>query len=281
MEAIDQRDSVVFGGVQVSKVERYGWTMQNKPGEFAEVDKETLNIDQEYQRNNVSRVQVQRIATSWNWMSCLVLGVARRPDGTLWVFEGQHRLLAARKRIDIKKLPCIIFDVDDKQKEAESFGEINSGRKSIIWVDKIKALEVSGDQIAIKTLDLLRENGCKASTSRVSGRVACISTVYTGIKENETAMSTAFSTLAGAFPDNLHSDLLKGLYYIEKAFQKEGVQSVKTMAPRLKHIGFDAVLRSIQNTKALLGFAGAKVCARGILTAYNKGLKNRVNVFDD
>ena len=107
-----------------------------------------LEIDAQYQRSldsEQSQQLVRAIAQHWNWDLCQPLVVARRPDGKLYVIDGQHRLAAARMRGDIPQLPAVVVQYDSVEDEAASFVLLNQQRKPLSKLDLFKAAVASGD----------------------------------------------------------------------------------------------------------------------------------------
>jgi hypothetical protein len=80
-------------------------------GQFMEVHKRSLLSDPAYRRD-LDEGKIAEMVRRWSWTSCAVLLVTRR-DGQLFVFDGQHRLAAARRLGDIDTLPCLIFAPQD------------------------------------------------------------------------------------------------------------------------------------------------------------------------
>lgn len=110
-----------------------------------------LEIDAAYQRSldsEQSQMLVRAIAQHWNWDLCQPLVVARRPDGKLYVIDGQHRLAAARLRGDIPQLPAVVVQYDSVEDEAASFVLLNQQRKPLSKLDLFKAAVASGDTTA-------------------------------------------------------------------------------------------------------------------------------------
>lgn len=111
-----------------------------------------LRIDASYQRSieaGDSKTLIRKIAQHWNWDLCQPLVVARRPDGGLFVIDGQHRLEAARMRRDIAQLPCVIVDYESAADEAASFVHLNQQRRPLGKLDLFKAALSSGDPQAL------------------------------------------------------------------------------------------------------------------------------------
>ena len=123
-----------------------------------------LEIDAAYQRSldsEQSQQLVRAIAQHWNWDLCQPLVVARRPDGKLYVIDGQHRLAAARLRGDIPQLPAVVVQYDSVEDEAASFVLLNQQRKPLSKLDLFKAAVASGDNIASSIVQAMDEAGIR------------------------------------------------------------------------------------------------------------------------
>lgn len=119
-----------------------------------------LNVDPEYQRsieNGSSLTLIRKIAMFWDWSLFQPLSVARRPDGTLWVVDGQHRLAAARMRQDIWDLPCVVSAYATAGDEAASFVAMNAQRRPLSAIDLFKAAVVAQDASAVAIVKLIRD----------------------------------------------------------------------------------------------------------------------------
>ena len=121
-----------------------------------------LEIDAKYQRSldgDQSQMLVRGIAQHWNWDLCQPLVVARRPDGKLYVIDGQHRLAAARLRGDIAQLPAVVVQYESVEDEAASFVLLNQQRKPLTKLDLFKAAVASGDTTASAIVDAMQAAG--------------------------------------------------------------------------------------------------------------------------
>lgn len=110
-----------------------------------------LQVDPAYQRSldtRASQKLILDIAINWHWDMCQMLVVARRPDGGLFVIDGQHRLAAARLRGDIGQLPCVVVDHASAASEAQNFVAINQKRKPLSRLDVFQAALASGNPVA-------------------------------------------------------------------------------------------------------------------------------------
>lgn len=123
-----------------------------------------LEIDAQYQRSldsEQSQQLVRAIAQHWNWDLCQPLVVARRPDGKLYVIDGQHRLAAARLRGDIPQLPAVVVQYDSVEDEAASFVLLNQQRKPLSKLDLFKAAVASGDTTASAIVEAMDKAGIR------------------------------------------------------------------------------------------------------------------------
>lgn len=118
---------------------------------FAVVSLDELHIDESYQRSLQNHVKI--IARDWNPTKCDPLKINFREDGNFYVWDGQHRLEAARLR-GIKYLLCDITVGLTQEQEASLFGCQGVGIKKPDPYDIFKANVCSGEEIdtAIKNM---------------------------------------------------------------------------------------------------------------------------------
>ena len=111
-----------------------------------------LNVDAAYQRSTEagpSVTLIRRIAMFWDWSLFHPLSVARRPDGSLWVVDGQHRLAAARLRRDLYDLPCVVSHYASVDEEAASFVAMNMARRPLSALDLFRAAHAGHGDVAV------------------------------------------------------------------------------------------------------------------------------------
>jgi hypothetical protein len=70
-------------------------TAETEMGDMEVVAIDDLNVDHAYQRD-LDAGLVQRIAAGWDIVASGPIVVSRRPDGSLWIVNGQHRAAAAK-----------------------------------------------------------------------------------------------------------------------------------------------------------------------------------------
>lgn len=259
----------------VDKVDRYGWTVIDRPGNLMWINKGALRVDQTYQRDATSE-RVSKITKAWSWVSCGVIEVSRRGD-QYWVIDGQHRVLAALRRSDIMALPCIVFDVAGVKEEAQGFLNANTTHKPITAIARSKAMAVAGDPAAALVQQKLDEIGLHPSSGGgTTGGVRCMGRCLKHAKENPDLFSRVIDIvgrmcLSAKLP--VSEKLIAGLWMLDSRI--DGGLSDSRMEDRLHHLGAVHLLDACRRAEFLAGHKTASVWSKAILEAVNKGLRNK------
>jgi hypothetical protein len=256
------------GGQRVSKIARYGWVVADNPGEFIMVDKKDLNVDHSYQREKIVVGKVRQIASHWSWAGCGCILVAMRRDGSFWVFDGQHRVLAAKTRADIKQLPCMVFECVDVRQEAAGFLVSNAERKPVGALDKFKALVMTGNDAAKIVSDVFDTLGISVTSDPHQARqLKCVSKCLVLAERNAEVFEWALRSTIEVCGDNpVHRDILDGLFWIET---KYGLCGTARFDEALAKASRADILASIAKFAAAEGKRGERVCGTGILKVLN------------
>jgi hypothetical protein len=261
----------------VSKVSRYKWKSNDDKGEFSWVHKAALSVDFAYQRD-ANHTKVLEITKDWSWMGCGVILVVRRPDGLLYVIDGQHRVSAAMKRDDITDLPCMIFDVSKVCDEAKGFLNANTLRKPVPAVAKFRAMVVSGDRRALDVQEVLDELGMvigKNGTPRIFGSIAWA--VKAAGQDVSSFRKTMFAAKdlcgdSGAMAEYL----CRGLFELQR---RHGALDDVKFVKRMMSVGWEAIVNDIHAACVYFKKGGERTFMAGIINAVNRGLRNRF--YDD
>lgn len=276
----DEYVTVASRNGKVSKIKRYGWILRDSPGEFMEIDKHELGVDHDYQRDKVIVQKVREIQSNWSWAGCGCILVAMRKDGTFWVFDGQHRVLAARNRADITTLPCLVFEADSKTQEAAGFLVSNTHRKSVTAIAKFKALVMTGDPAAIAVNRICDEIGIEICDRALSSRqIKCVSNCLKHAAANPDILAAALKAaviLEGDEP--VHRDILEGLVWIHRKYD---LLSDSRFLRRLSSISRHSMVSAIGRFAAAEGRRGDRVSGMGIMQCVNKGLHQKFGDSDD
>lgn len=267
-------------GARGDKVAAYGWRLLDQPGTLMEIHKNELLVDQNYQRSTVrGHNKILRITSEWSWLACGTLICADR-GGDIYVVDGQHRLMAARKRSDIQTLPCIVFPSCGQKDEAVGFLRANVNRQPLKGYETFKARLTSGDPIATAIDQMVRTSGRKIADHAAASTVSCIQSLAKMAERDMGRTTRIFPLVERICAERAFSkEIMEALFYIDERLNDEQVTDAK-MARRWVQIGADALIDSIRKAKAFEGKAGSRVLARGAVQAHNKGLRsNRIEIF--
>lgn len=272
------QEVVKFNGKEKDKIERYNWSpLKDKPGKFMLIPKFTINVDHGYQRPENRKPR--EIAASFSWLAFGVLLVAHREDGTFWVFDGQHRLLAAQKRSDISHVPCMVYKVGGVADEAGGFVDANTLRKNVPYVYKHIANMRRGDEAAMALSNLLGRYGYTPITGRKEGpHIACLSILARHIKADAAAVERVFPVVVDAVSGGFIPErVLGGFVYLER-FGSETL-STKRWRDRARKISPVEFEQATTLAAAALVRGGDKRFAEGILELLNKGIRQSERLY--
>lgn len=214
---------------------------------FAVVSLDELHIDESYQRSLQNHVKI--IARDWNPTKCDPLKINFREDGNFYVWDGQHRLEAARLR-GIKYLLCDITVGLTQEQEAELFGCQGVGIKKPDPYDIFKANVCAGEEIdtAIKNMcddyDLLVNRNNKKA-----GNLSCLTLardIFKRGKEDRKYFEWVLELLHKArwneFPQSHCHRVVNSLYEIRKASEEQNEFVQRKLVTYLKKTNPDELL---------------------------------------
>jgi len=270
-----------------AKVRRYGWAdvaSGTSPAELAMVPLELLHVDHaSYQRDLRGKGKRLRMAANFNWIACGALIVARRPDGSLWIIDGQHRWEAARSRGDIPSLPCVIFDVGEIEAEAKGFIGANVDRQPLRVSERIQAQVTANDPVAIELVGLLSACGREVRAKNTGGVSAKDSApagaCYSNLAKYRDVFLRVWPLIVelsdGAAMD---SRIVSGLVTLERRLLDVRSVMEPILRRRLLVAGRQSVLRAIGEACAFYHRGGEGVYARGMLRLLNYRAKNSIRM---
>lgn len=269
-------DEVVKHAGCVDKIKRYNWSVVDSVGVLKWIDKNLLETDKIYQREHAPK-KVQALASEWSWVACGTISVGKRGDGEFYIIDGQHRVLAALRRSDIKDLPCIVFDIPTIPQEADGFVRSNTHRKNMSIFDIHRAKIVSKDPVSMDLERLVHSLGLFMTRSgHTTNGIKCIGLCYELYNSNKVEFVKALEIARDISVDNgIQERVLGGLWYIEHS----GIDIGKNTSfyKRLNAIPYSLINKSIAESVAYYAKGGNKEYATGILNAVNKGLRNKYN----
>jgi len=259
------------------------WTTPGRTGVVQMIPKQDLNIDGKYQKEKLSKNTMEKIAREWDWSKFGVILVVRRPDGSLWVYDGGHRVRAAFFREDINELPCLVFDSDDIASEAAAFIGVNKVRTNICPIDTHRALLDAGDLVASAVEQITQDNGYTIGRHEGYFKIRFITELYKAVRINRQCAASAFKICAEmASGEKIPSNTFKGLHYLARVLPSEHNVFQKKYLQRLTKVGVEGCEMAITNySKALSVCASKRVCGEALLNIINKGLHNRLSLPSD
>ena len=263
----------VHGG-KLTKVDRYNWTMQDKPGRFMMLNKNVIGVDKSYQRD-AKEDKLKPIASKWSWVAFGVAIVAERPDGSYFAIDAQHRVLAAKKRADIDVLPCMVFDIADVAAEAMGFLAANTLRKPLTGLDKHRALVLTGDAASAALRSITDRHGYEIHNAYRAGALRGISLGTRLAAADPDALDLVFDAMEKLLGRcYAHERLLDSLFFL----QTRGLIYLtdKRVREAIGKIGYDGLLDATSRASAYYSRGGARVWAEGIANALNKGRRHPV-----
>lgn len=214
---------------------------------FAVVALDELHIDESYQRSLQNHVKI--IARDWNPTKCDPLKINFREDGNFYVWDGQHRLEAARFR-GIKYLLCDITVGLTQEQEAALFGCQGIGIKKPDPYDIFKANVCAGEEIdtAIKNMcddfDLLVNRNNKKA-----GNLSCLTLAREIFKRGEEdrgyfewVLELLHKAKWNEFPQSHCHRVVNSLYEIRKSFGEENEFVQRKLISYLKKTNPDELL---------------------------------------
>jgi hypothetical protein len=260
-----------------SKIDRYSWVLKDRPGDLLSISKHELFVDESYQRH-ANEKRVLALARAWSWVACGAIVVGER-DGRWWVIDGQHRVLGARRRSDIDKLPCIVFQTSGATEEANGFLNTNVNRRPMYTFEKFKALLKSEQPDAMLASQLIASARRQPATSTGHDTVSCLSTLMNACKNSRDCIVRLWPMISVLCEGKgIPEKLIQGLIYLEERMPEGESLSDKKWAQRLSAVGSETLVQSAQKSAAYYSRGGAKVYADGMLQAINKGLRNRLEI---
>lgn len=245
-------------------------------GEFAWIEKDELEIDPSYQRS-LSEKHSTKFISEWSWAACGTLSVALRPDASWHVFDGQHRLYAAKQLPWITKLPCMTFEMETVPNEAVNFLDVNSNRRPMRTTEKFRALAMAEDPIAKAVSDVIVGSGRHIGTGSGPLAVACVQRLMDVMKDDRDLFYRLWPVWNELFSmeHKFSQDIITGTARLEKIASPGFSLTDKRWRRRLREVGVDKLNRQIRESGQYRGGRNPAACAEGVAIAINHGLHNK------
>lgn len=212
---------------------------------FAVVALDELHIDKSYQRSLQNHVKI--IARDWNPTKCDPLKINFRADGLFYVWDGQHRLEAARLR-GIKYLLCDIVVGLTQSQEAELFGCQGVGIKKPDPYDIFKANVCAGEEIDTAIKDMCNDYDLLVNrNNKKAGNLSCLTLARDIFRRGdreyfEWVLELLHKARWNEFPQSHCHRVINSLYEIRKSSGEENEFIQRKLVAYLKETNPDNLL---------------------------------------
>lgn len=256
-------------------------------GEFAFRDEwlplADLRIDSSVNTKPFYPARVEAMAKDFNPVAIGIFHVSRRADGTLWLFDGQHRkALLERVGWGDQLVRCRVYSGLARADEARIFRDLNTSYKPSRMDDFLAAI-TEGDQEAISIDNIAKSAGLAIHRQAGEGHITAIAAcqaIYRGdlkgIKRPDpTALLYAVECLRDAFgtdSSSFRGTVLQGLGFV--FLRENGRTNRKRMVERLASVpGGAAGLEARARQAKDIHNRSLPMSAAGVITdLYNRGL---------
>lgn len=136
---------------------------------------EIAGVDPSYQRA-VQHGHVRKLDLFWNQHLCDDVLLAERPDGTLWIVKGQHRV-ERMKLAGLDWVPCRVIRSDGPAYEADVFYVDATGVRLLKRMDKYRANTTRRDVDTVEMNECLRANGFRIADYASQSTLAAVGQV--------------------------------------------------------------------------------------------------------
>lgn len=234
-----------------------------------------LNVDAVYQRDLTASF-VERLAEKYDVVTAGTIVVSKRPDGKLYIVDGQHRAAAAVRAGETHILAQV---VNEPSAEEEARLRLKGNVKRTDRVgDVFRARIAAGDEVALAIQRILADFDTHINTTPTLGAginaVTAVEKLYN--LDDGVTLIGVLSLLKKLFgelrPEIASSDLLKGLTWF---LGQHGDRIDMERFERLFQVtGPAALSRSARAHKASLGGSLWVNTYRALVTMYNEGLSD-------
>lgn len=195
-----------------------------------------LKVDAEYQRD-VDEDAVRLMFESFDSRLFRPIEVARRADGTVWVVDGQHRLMLALMR-KMTHVVARVHDVKTPAAEARLFLDFNGSSTAVRAWSKFRAGVKAGDEVPTQVHAIVYDLGLRLAEVRrdfAISAVRALETVHTKHKNLRRTLELLTGWCDGK-PDVYDGDTILGFGSFLAAhpttIDRRMVSVLRNVAPR-------------------------------------------------
>ncbi len=243
-----------------------------------EISLEALNIDRSYQRDP-SQSLVEDIAAHWDEVASELVLVSNRGNGQgLWLVNGQHRSLAARK-LGHETIWARIVDLSNLKDPAAVEAELRLKLNVKLGdrpLERFKAQVRAGDEDSLKIVKIMEKFDTQIASKMGGEGIGAISTVEAIFGQDPTGallvetleiIRDSFARLTGKV---VSAAMLKGVaWFIEK---HDAEVDRGRLHEKIASVGIEAIHRKAVTMQSVMGGSMWMNYYRTLVDIYNDGL---------
>lgn len=243
-----------------------------------------IRVDHNYQRE-IRPNRVRQILKDFTWAHFQPVMLAEQEDGTYTVFDGQHRVAAARAHPAIDEVPAAVVRLEQPRDEAGAFLGVNVNRTAVSTVEKYHAGIEAGDADMMAVCTVLEEAGCEVIQAHgvkpASNKTHAVTAVLRAIRSyGDVATTEACLTLRTAWKNDtgaLHGVMIPALARLYR--NNKGTISRERMVQKLVSKDRRSLTADAETIRKIGGGDASLNVSKTLCEIYNKGLQlNQITI---
>lgn len=244
------------------------------------VSLDKIIVDHNYQRD-VKPHLVAKILRKFEWKKFGCVCLVEHADGSFSVYEGQHRVSAARAHPRIDSVPAAIVKVDSLKDEADAFLGMNVDRVSVTPVERYWAGLTAGDAVVTRVRDVLARAGCEVAPSNGgstgSHMTNSVAAVQRAIERfGDAAVVKACKTLKDAWPEDRGAQSGTIINALARLYRGNNEITMERMVQMLRQKQRAQLSADAEAMRKISGGAAETNLTRTLVAIYNKGLSRNL-----
>lgn len=256
-----------------TRLRDFGTVNTGAAGKIEIVELTKLRIDPLYQRDLIADF-VEKMAENWDIVTAGTIVVSKRPNGELYIIDGQHRAAAA-VRAGESHILAQVLNEPSAEEEARLRLKGNFKRTDRVY-EVFRARIAAGDPKAKKIRNILKSLDTQINYSPTSdsgiNAVSAVEKLY-DLDEGVTLvkiLSLQKELFGPITPEHAASNTMKALAWFFARHENEITSD--RFKQKYKSMGPAALSRSGRAHKASLGGSLWMNIYRALVTMYNEGL---------
>lgn len=232
-------------------------------------------VPPEYQRL-LNEERALGYALQFSWEAFQSISVNRRPDGTIVLTDGQHRLYAAQLCFgDDVLVKCNVTRIENTPREAGLFLTMNTERVGLNYNSAFKARLHSLDANALRVVELLEEFGLDYTRPGEyrgqPGKITAVATLESIVRQGGVSSARAVLSILkdvwGDRPEAYRDFMMGGLWQF--VIRYDGIYRRDRVIAAFKRDGLDEISERVNDFKTSVNSSSAAAACGSIHYTYN------------